>query len=1456
MKVNIVFSKKIISFFLSISILTQTVILPDNLYNRNKIVSSSIAASTIFRENTREKQNMILKIADIISALYIEKKINYDTVINFIEYLEKLYQAEYSSSKDNMQKNEIRDKLLKTFALIMFKINYPDKGEINQITFLQGGYHHIKPIKIETSKGTYIWKYIGQDFNKAQYIVSYNNHLFNKKIPVARFYKKKIIDRNAPFINEKKAGYGKGYYVLMQFLDEKYGKFLNNKEVKPIHYYKRGKMIARMQNALKDFKPLSETCPIIKLRDDFEGKNNYLKLIKLKEGKCNYKKLINTKIYKQYEKLFNKQYPLFLQRFNNLKASFNMGYIHDDFHIGNVKFKKEELCGIIDPCKAGYGPIIEEFHNLMIGMNMEFTYDGLMQAIAGYQQNADNKFSDNEIKGIIESIRSRFMIFYHPLIFPFAEDEILYTKKLLKDFQNFADKLTTDKQINKFIKLIDKQTSDTGKKTSSSIIIEFIRKLKFKAEKAETNLADYYRASASKKVQIKITQELLKSHPDIKKIKYREDLNSIDLLLKNSIETVSGIWLGASIEDIIKRYIPELADNIIKANVLGEQYRSDFKEIGQNIIIKFADRIKEGLHPDEWDQTIRCLLYIELAKMTYKESSLLNFDNMLRTALTERIVKMYLPGFQNNNNFIKLARQKIFDKDINKTIFIRLDKITQKALRQKVSRYKRKFADYNDYFANIIYCDIFEMFNDNGKNIENIDNAKGLFVCDIFKTIGTPAGVLNFQKTNINPLYKSQIIDLFFNGKDSVLTQLNTIMKKNIFIGLYKDLFIGLMAGKYAYMRFDNSGKILEHKNRIYLADILYKSNIERFIQEKLKDKDVLLNISQGIGRFIALRAYSNIIERTKTIMMRSYKRAGFDPNHRLAGEIINGVYDKYIGIDHKEVGKLEEAHKLFKQIDNIGFDNYEACKEQDRLFNELEKVIDNVKFNNKLLYKDDVQGQQLNRKKVVIVSHAFLGGAAGLEKYMLIQIRELLIRNKDMEIHIVYPQNRDKLKELREINFGKGKIYLHTIDNFDYEISLGLKLKEIEKLKKIDCMLMHTWGNKHVYAGAFYAKMNNIPIICFEHGGEWAKEYIYPVQGIMQSINLHRMVDFTGVVAEPGKRVIEYLAGAQANPKIIGPMLNIDTFKSIARQKARQTLKITSNKKIILVPSRIIDDKGTLDVLKAFNTAYKGKKRDDFMIILLGSGSKIYIQQLNEYAKKCGFSHIVKMYKNGCFKSLDQIINETSEKQYLIEGSVQQSKLKEFYAASDVIVLPTKREGLGLVIIEPVFMGIPVITYLVGGTLDAIGLKISEYEKNKEQKLFFTKSGIGVRILNADSAFIREEKRISNFAEALKIFFAKRKKWLNDYNRNERIEFINQRFNPNNIMLRFQEMLTEPVICKNLIDRVLSRIRNTFVSMSSNKPLIYAEKFLYMLKYQRRLGKNKLNIIDFNSMLNISKAV
>lgn len=71
--------------------------------------------------------------------------------------------------------------------------------------------------------------------------------------------------------------------------------------------------------------------------------------------------------------------------------------------------------------------------------------------------------------------------------------------------------------------------------------------------------------------------------------------------------------------------------------------------------------------------------------------------------------------------------------------------------------------------------------------------------------------------------------------------------------------------------------------------------------------------------------------------------------------------------------------------------------------------------------------------------------------------------------------------------------------------------------------------------------------------------------------------------------------------------------------------------------------------------------------------------------------------------KILDQIMNHPSKEKIRLLGRVSDDELGELYTTSDLLILPSKYEGFGLVAMEAQAYGMPVIASKVGGLCEVI---------------------------------------------------------------------------------------------------------------------------------------------------------
>lgn len=131
-----------------------------------------------------------------------------------------------------------------------------------------------------------------------------------------------------------------------------------------------------------------------------------------------------------------------------------------------------------------------------------------------------------------------------------------------------------------------------------------------------------------------------------------------------------------------------------------------------------------------------------------------------------------------------------------------------------------------------------------------------------------------------------------------------------------------------------------------------------------------------------------------------------------------------------------------------------------------------------------------------------------------------------------------------------------------------------------------------------------------------------------------------------------------------------------------RNALKL-GNKKIIFNHGLIEDRKNQLSLIQSF--AASGL-REDHTLVLLGSprsaSDNAYLSQINSMIEEQGLSECVKMVK----------------------GTNNRGLIDLLLCSSDIYVLPSKAEGLPLVLLEAMSAGLPWISTPVGGVPEVFG--------------------------------------------------------------------------------------------------------------------------------------------------------
>lgn len=141
-----------------------------------------------------------------------------------------------------------------------------------------------------------------------------------------------------------------------------------------------------------------------------------------------------------------------------------------------------------------------------------------------------------------------------------------------------------------------------------------------------------------------------------------------------------------------------------------------------------------------------------------------------------------------------------------------------------------------------------------------------------------------------------------------------------------------------------------------------------------------------------------------------------------------------------------------------------------------------------------------------------------------------------------------------------------------------------------------------------------------------------------------------------------------------VSPIFNPETSKDLKSS-------LNPNGPIILTVARISPQKGLTYLVKAAHIIVNEKMLKNVKFVIeYFSSEKNYEEKIREMVKKYNL-----------------------ENNFIFVGNIPYNEMPKYYSAADIFVLPSITEALGIVILEALAMGIPVIASNVGGIKDII---------------------------------------------------------------------------------------------------------------------------------------------------------
>ena len=183
------------------------------------------------------------------------------------------------------------------------------------------------------------------------------------------------------------------------------------------------------------------------------------------------------------------------------------------------------------------------------------------------------------------------------------------------------------------------------------------------------------------------------------------------------------------------------------------------------------------------------------------------------------------------------------------------------------------------------------------------------------------------------------------------------------------------------------------------------------------------------------------------------------------------------------------------------------------------------------------------------------------------------------------------------------------------------------------------------------------------------------PASRIEAERRIARSADRIVVASAHEQHLLTALYGADAERIAIVPCgIDLELFAPMEKEFARRKLGLKDGERVILFVGRIEPLKG-IDIL--ISAAAQLHEDENFIVLIVGGDARAAaeIEQLRAQAERLGIDHHISF-----------------------EGAVEHSRLPLYYNAADVCVVPSYYESFGLVAVESMACGTPVVASRVGG--------------------------------------------------------------------------------------------------------------------------------------------------------------
>jgi D-inositol-3-phosphate glycosyltransferase len=338
-------------------------------------------------------------------------------------------------------------------------------------------------------------------------------------------------------------------------------------------------------------------------------------------------------------------------------------------------------------------------------------------------------------------------------------------------------------------------------------------------------------------------------------------------------------------------------------------------------------------------------------------------------------------------------------------------------------------------------------------------------------------------------------------------------------------------------------------------------------------------------------------------------------------------------------------------------------------------------------------------------LEQAGVGDAGGMNIYVLESAKKMA--NSGVEVDIFTLTNKAKAEKIISIAPGVRVVNLQVENGLDKE-ALPFHLDQIkESFWKVldsekltyDLLHSHYWLSGKVSLLA--NEKLNLPLVQTMHTMALVKnknlanderpEPQIRIIGEREVItNSQAIIANTGAEASS---LVSLYGACPENVHVVAPGVDLDNFipvNRVGREKVRKELGITSNQIVLTFVGRLQPHKGPDVLLQSLATLFDHNPilRNKVVALIIGGNSG------------AGGGELEKL------KTMAQFLHLTGNVKFI--PPVPRTELADWYAASDIVCVPSYSESFGLVALEAQACGVPVVATAVGGLRTAVADGIS----------------------------------------------------------------------------------------------------------------------------------------------------